>query len=94
MTDGGQAYATLAFTPTFLTTLSDKEFSVAERKAFIKALGLLDRNEKHRSLRVHELKDDLSGIWSASASDSLRMTFLRTSGGRKTMLTCSHPCQT
>jgi hypothetical protein len=38
---------------------------------------------------VHELQGDMAGAWSASASDELRMTFLRAAGGRKLMLTCS-----
>lgn len=86
----GDASRTLAFTPTFLKTLASKEFSFAERLAFLKALSLLDDNEKHQSLRVHELKAPLAGIWSASASASLRMTFMRSPGGRKVMMTCSH----
>jgi hypothetical protein len=32
---------------------------------------------------------DLAGLWSASASDSLRLTFVRTDQGRKTMVSCS-----
>jgi len=52
-------------------------------------LRLLDENEKHPSLRVHELTGDLSGIWSASASDGLRILFVRTPGGRKTLLRCT-----
>ena len=86
-----QTYATLDFTPTFLDDLTNgKEFKQAERKAFLRALKLLDVNEKHPSLRVHELERELKGTWSVSASDSLRMSFVRTGNGRKTMLTCSH----
>ena len=87
----GEAFATLDFTPGFLQELANgKEFKQAERNAFLKALRLLDQNEKHKSLRVHELGRDLAGTWSASASESLRMTFLRIGKGRKVMLTCSH----
>jgi mRNA-degrading endonuclease YafQ of YafQ-DinJ toxin-antitoxin module len=50
---------------------------------------LLDHDEKHPSLRVHQLAGDLAGLWSASASDSLRLTFVRTDQGRKTMVSCS-----
>jgi mRNA-degrading endonuclease YafQ of YafQ-DinJ toxin-antitoxin module len=52
-------------------------------------MRLLDSNEKHPSLRVHELSGDLAGIWSASASDDLRIEFLRLEGGRKLLLRCS-----
>jgi mRNA-degrading endonuclease YafQ of YafQ-DinJ toxin-antitoxin module len=89
VSDARPAYTTLAFTQTFLTTLCGKEFSAAERRAFVKALALLDENEKHPSFRVHELQGDLARLWSASASGSLRMTFTRIADGRKTMLACS-----
>jgi mRNA-degrading endonuclease YafQ of YafQ-DinJ toxin-antitoxin module len=61
----------------------------AQCKRFRKALRLLDLDEKHPSLRVHQLGGDLAGLRSASASDSLRLTFVRTSQGRKTLLSCS-----
>lgn len=82
-------YTTLDFTATFLTTFADKDFSASERKAFLKALKLLDADERHPSLRTHQLKGDAQGSWSASASDVLRMTFERLPDGRKRMLTCS-----
>ena len=53
------------------------------------ALRLLDSDERHPSLRVHQLQGDLTGLWSASASDVLRLTFVRTAQGRKTMVSCS-----
>ena len=83
-------YQTLRFTPTFLETLAGKDFSANQRRAFIKALSLLDADETPPSLRVHELRAPLAGVWSASASSSLRMTFLRGARGTKAMLTCSH----
>jgi mRNA-degrading endonuclease YafQ of YafQ-DinJ toxin-antitoxin module len=87
----GYAYTTLNFTDTFLETLADsRRFNRTERSLFLKALRLLDSDEHHRSLRVHQLTGGLAGVWSASASDSLRMTFIRETGGRKTMLTCTH----
>jgi hypothetical protein len=87
----GYAYRTLDFTETFLETLADsRRFNRPERAQFLKALRLLDTDERHRSLRVHELSADMAGVWSASALDSLRMTFIRQAGGRKTMLACSH----
>ena len=54
----------------------------------MKALRLLDDDETHPSLRVHELTGGLMGMWSASASDALRITFAR-EGGRKVLLRCS-----
>jgi mRNA-degrading endonuclease YafQ of YafQ-DinJ toxin-antitoxin module len=81
-----EPYRTLDFTDTFLESFGSKEFAAADRKAIRKALGLLDTNEQHPSLRVHDLGRELAGTWSASASDSIRLIFVRTSGGRKTML--------
>lgn len=82
-------HASLDFTETFLETYASKEFSEKERRSFRKALRLFDEDEKHPSLRVHKLHGDREGSWSASASDELRMTFERSAGGRKRMLTCS-----
>ncbi len=81
-------FQTLDFTDDFLESIGGKDFRDAEKKQFRKALRLLDENERHPSLRVHELRGMEDGIWSASASDVLRMTFLR-EGVRKVMLTCS-----
>jgi mRNA-degrading endonuclease YafQ of YafQ-DinJ toxin-antitoxin module len=83
------AYRTLGFTPTFLADLVGANFTAKERGRFLRALRLLDENERHPSLRVHQLQGDQSGVWSASASDELRMSFERAEGGRKIMLTCS-----
>jgi len=84
-------YRTLSFTETFLETFAGKSFDRAERRRrLLKALRLLDANERHPSLRVHELRGDLAGVWSASASKELRITFERLSGGGKLLLTCSH----
>ena len=79
----------LDFTDTFLETFGSKNFTAAERKAIRKALRLLDTDERHPSLRVHQLQGDLTGLWSASASDVLRLTFVRTAQGRKTMVSCT-----
>jgi mRNA-degrading endonuclease YafQ of YafQ-DinJ toxin-antitoxin module len=88
---GDYSYKTLDFTETFLETLADsRRFTGQERALFLKALRLLDPDERHRSLRVHQLSGELEGVWSASASDSLRMTFVRQPAGHKTMLTCRH----
>ena len=84
-----EPFRSLDFTDTFLETFGSKDFTASERKAIRKALRLLDGDEKHPSLRVHQLGGDLGGLRSASASDVLRLTFIRTDRGRKTMLTCS-----
>jgi hypothetical protein len=39
---------------------------------------------------VHQLKGSRAGLWSASASRNLRITFLRLEGGRKLLVECSH----
>jgi mRNA-degrading endonuclease YafQ of YafQ-DinJ toxin-antitoxin module len=84
-----ELFNSLDFTDTFLETFGSKDFTAVDRKAIRKALRLLDNDEKHPSLRVHQLGGDLADLWSASASDSLRLTFVRTSQGRKTLLSCS-----
>lgn len=82
-------YQQLDFTEVFLASLTAKDFSSADRRAFLKALRLLDQDERHPSLRVHQLRGDREGSWSVSATASLRMTFERLPDGRKRMLTCS-----
>ena len=64
-------------------------FSKADQRRFTKALELLDTNERHPSLRVHELTGDLAGFWSASASNSLRLLFVRAPEGQKIVVRCS-----
>ncbi len=83
------AYRTLTFTRTFIETFIDLDFTAMERRRFMRAIGLLDENERHPSLRDHQLRGDLKGIGSASASDKLRISFRRRSGGTKVLLTCS-----
>ena len=85
----GGSYATFDFAETFLATFSSRDFSPAERRLFLKALRLLDQDERHPSLRVHQLHGDREGSWSVSASRELRMTFERLPDGRHRMLTCS-----
>lgn len=64
-------------------------FSSADQKRFLKAVRLVDENERHPSLRVHELSGDLSGTWSASPSDELRILFVRLDGGRTLLIRCT-----
>jgi mRNA-degrading endonuclease YafQ of YafQ-DinJ toxin-antitoxin module len=75
------------FTADFVESFAG--FRAPDQKRFAKALRLLDADERHPSLRVHELTGDLGGVWSASASDDLRIEFLREAGGKKTLLRCS-----
>ena len=82
-------YHSLDFTETFLETFVSRDLTAADRRAIMKALRLLDENEKHPSLRVHKLEGDREGSWSALASRSLRLTFERLEGGRRRLLTCS-----
>ncbi|MGH2585537.1 MAG: hypothetical protein ACRDJE_11540 [Dehalococcoidia bacterium] len=82
-------YRTLDFTDTFLQTFASRDFTASDRSAILKALRLLDENDRHPSLRIHELKGDREGSWSASASSFHRLTFERLPGGRKRLLTCS-----
>jgi mRNA-degrading endonuclease YafQ of YafQ-DinJ toxin-antitoxin module len=86
---GDYEYTSLDFTETFLETYASRDFSKADQAQFKKALRLLDQNERHPSLKIHPLHGDQEGAWAADASDVLRMTFERRSGGRKRMLTCS-----
>lgn len=82
-------YGSLVLTRTFLETLCGREFSAAERRQFLNALDRLDTDERHPSLRVHPLQGKLSGLWSVSASRSLRITFERLEGGSKLLISCS-----
>ena len=84
-------YQSLEFTETFLLMFASRDFPPSDRRAFLKALRLLDENEneKHPSLRVHKLEGDRIGSWSASASVALRTTYERTDDGTKRLLTCS-----
>lgn len=81
-------FETLVFTTNWFEEY--ERLSNTDRRRFRRALALLETNEGHPSLRVHSLHGKLEGVWSASASDSLRMTFERLSDGRKALLTCSN----
>jgi mRNA-degrading endonuclease YafQ of YafQ-DinJ toxin-antitoxin module len=82
-------YPTLVFSEVFLRSLILERFSRSELDQLFKALRLLDENERHPSLRLHQLKGDLAGIWSASASSSLRITFQRLDDRRKLLVAAS-----
>jgi len=80
-------FENIDFTPEFLQNLAG--LSNANGKKVVKALSLLDDNDRHPSLEVHQLKGELEGIWTAKASKGMRITFQRVANGRKIMLTCS-----
>jgi mRNA-degrading endonuclease YafQ of YafQ-DinJ toxin-antitoxin module len=82
-------YSSLVFSDEFLRSLLAARFSAAEIAQLFRALRLLDQHERHPSLRVHQLQGDLAGQWSASASSSLRITFVRLDDGRKAQLAAS-----
>ena len=46
-------------------------------------MDVLDRDERHPSLRVHALSGNLAGLWSASVTNNIRIHFVRLPGGRK-----------
>lgn len=87
------AFLSLQFTDRFVRSLLDGRFSASEMDRILRALHLLDSDERHPSLRVHQLKGQLRGEWSASASDELRITFERLDGGRKRLLNASRHYQ-
>jgi hypothetical protein len=86
-------YANLILTSDFVESYGSREFSAAERRRFATALRLLDTDEKHPSLRVHQLEGKERGTWSVSASDELRITFERRPDGIKVILRCSRHYQ-
>ena len=86
-------YTSCQFTPRFLRELLGGRFSASEHSRIIRALILLDSDERHPSLRVHQLERDLKGAWSASATDEIRITFRRLDGGRKQLISVSRHYQ-
>ena len=78
---------TIRVSAEFLDTFG--RFSKSDQKRFLKALELLDSDERHPSLRVHQLGGDLSGFWSVSASDELRLLFVGGPDGTKILASCS-----
>lgn len=93
MVGAAESFHSVEITPAFLDDLIGSDFTATDRRRLVRALRLLDSNERHSSLRVHRLLGDLEGAWSASASDALRITVERRSGGRKVMLACSRHYQ-
>jgi mRNA-degrading endonuclease YafQ of YafQ-DinJ toxin-antitoxin module len=83
------SYPSLEFTARFLKSLYGGRFGASEIDRILRALHLLDTDDRHPSLRIHQLKGQLRGEWSASASDQLRITFERLDGARTRLLTVS-----
>lgn len=82
-----QEFKTLLFTPQFMRQLI--ALSPPNQRRILRALELLDGNERHPSLNVHPLHGPLEGSWAVYASQGLRVTFVRLEGGRKLLQTCS-----
>jgi hypothetical protein len=80
-------YRSLVFTSEFLESLTT--LSRADQRRVLRALDQLDENERHPSLRVHQLTGELARLWSASASRSLRITFERLPNGVKRLVEAS-----
>jgi mRNA-degrading endonuclease YafQ of YafQ-DinJ toxin-antitoxin module len=88
-----ESYPSLEFTDRFLKSLYAGRFGASEVSRILPALHLLDSDERHPSLRVHQLERELQGEWSASVTDELRVTFERPGGGRERLLTVSRHYQ-
>ncbi len=82
------ALSSLVFTSELLQSL--RHLTSADQVRIFRALEVLDQNERHPSLNVHQLKGKGAGVWTAYASKSLRITFRRLEAGRKELLECSH----
>lgn len=80
-------FDSLTFSDEYFRAFADRRFTPSDRARVLKAMALLDSDEKHPSLRVHLLKGHLAGVWSASVSDSIRIHFLRLPDGRKRCVT-------
>jgi mRNA-degrading endonuclease YafQ of YafQ-DinJ toxin-antitoxin module len=89
----GDGFPSLEFTARFVKSLISGRFSASEINRIVRALTLLDSNERHPSLRVHSLKGEMQGTWSASASDEIRITFERLESGRKRLISATHHYQ-
>ncbi len=82
------ALSNLEFTTEFLATF--QRLSPTDQGRVSRALELLDQNERHPSLNIHQLKGQQAGVWTAYATKSLRITFERLEGSRKRLVGASH----
>lgn len=80
-------YHALRLTTEFLDDLV--KLSRTDQQRILRALKQLDEAERTPSLRVYALEGQMQGQWSASASKSLRITFLRLEEGQKAIIGCS-----
>ena len=81
-----ETFATLQFSPEFFDAYA--RLRAEQRRAIVKALKLLDSDEGHQSLRVHQLHGELAGVWAVRASRNLRITFERLPNGKKAIADC------
>ena len=81
-------YQSVIATPEFLDTLV--ALSPTDQRRVLRAALLLDGNERHPSLKVHQLSGKEAGLWAAYATKSLRITFRRLDGGGKELVAASH----
>ena len=81
------ALVSLVFTTDFLSSLCG--LSSTNQGRIFRALRLLDENDQHPSLNVHQLKGKESGLWAAYASKSLRITFRKLEGQMKELVEAS-----
>ncbi|MFN0146890.1 MAG: hypothetical protein ACKVT1_10280 [Dehalococcoidia bacterium] len=82
-------FPNLVFSDEFFLSFADRTFGAADRRAILKALELLNRDASHPSLRVHALRGELAGSWSASVTASIRIEFVRDPEARLRLRRCS-----
>lgn len=82
------AYQSVVFTTEFMLSLT--KLSRADQRRILRALELLDTNERHPSLNVHQLSGQQAGLWTAYATKSLRITYRRLDEGYKEVVEASH----
>ena len=76
----------LEFTPQFMQSLERIRLRPAEFSRFLRGLTLLAENERHPSLRIHQMKGDQAGLWTASLSDVLRVRYRKLPDGKKLLV--------
>lgn len=77
----------LELTIRFIDDILELRLTAGDRAVVKKAIRLLATDETHPSLRVHKMLGNEAGVWSASVTSVLRITFMRLEGGRKRLLT-------
>ncbi len=69
----------IKFTKRFIKDLSG--LSETDRDLVAKKESIFRSNPLHPSLRLHRLKGNLSGVWSISVTNKIRIIFKRKDGG-------------